>query len=41
MFVRGRNFTSRMKVKVLKRNAADFVRETKHDIHKINRNYRY
>lgn len=26
-------------MKVLKRNAADFVRETKHDIHKINRNY--
>jgi len=28
-----------MKVKVLKRNAADFVRETKHDIHKVHRNY--
>lgn len=28
-----------MKVKVLKRNAQDFVRETKHDIHKVHRNY--
>eukprot|EP00088_Acartia_fossae_P007362 TRINITY_DN13462_c0_g1_i1.p1 TRINITY_DN13462_c0_g1~~TRINITY_DN13462_c0_g1_i1.p1 ORF type:complete len:439 (-),score=75.40 TRINITY_DN13462_c0_g1_i1:547-1863(-) len=28
-----------MKVKVLKRNVEDFVRETKHDIHKIHRNY--
>lgn len=28
-----------MKVKVLKRNVQDFVRETKHDIHKVNRNY--
>jgi len=28
-----------MKVKVLKRNVADYVRETKHDIHKVNRNY--
>lgn len=28
-----------MKVKVLRRNAQDFVRETKHDIHKVHRNY--
>lgn len=28
-----------MKVKVLKRNTQDFKRETKHDIHKIHRNY--
>jgi len=28
-----------MKVKVLKRNNQDFVRETKHDIHKVHRNY--
>lgn len=28
-----------MKVKVLKRNTQDFVRETKHDIHKVHRNY--
>eukprot|EP00088_Acartia_fossae_P004693 TRINITY_DN1201_c0_g1_i4.p1 TRINITY_DN1201_c0_g1~~TRINITY_DN1201_c0_g1_i4.p1 ORF type:complete len:450 (-),score=116.56 TRINITY_DN1201_c0_g1_i4:30-1379(-) len=28
-----------MKVKVLKRSAEDFVRETKHDIHKVHRNY--
>jgi len=28
-----------MKVKVLKRNVQDFVRETKHDIHKVHRNY--
>lgn len=28
-----------MKVKVLKRNLGDYVRESKHDIHKINRNY--
>jgi len=28
-----------MKVKVLKRNAEDFLRETKHDIHKVHRNY--
>jgi len=28
-----------MKVKVLKRNPEDFVRETKHDIHKVHRNY--
>jgi len=28
-----------MKVKVLKRRREDFVRESKHDIHKINRNY--
>ena len=30
-----------MKIKVLKRNPEDYVRESKHDIHKINRNYRY
>ena len=29
-----------MKIKVLKREPADYVRETKHDIHKLNRNYR-
>eukprot|EP00088_Acartia_fossae_P013837 TRINITY_DN17310_c0_g1_i1.p1 TRINITY_DN17310_c0_g1~~TRINITY_DN17310_c0_g1_i1.p1 ORF type:complete len:470 (+),score=92.76 TRINITY_DN17310_c0_g1_i1:30-1439(+) len=28
-----------MKVKVLKRSVEDFVRETKHDIHKVQRNY--
>jgi len=28
-----------MKIKVLKRDPADYVRETKHDIHKLNRNY--
>jgi len=28
-----------MKVKVLKRNVADYVRESKNDIHKLNRNY--
>jgi len=28
-----------MKIKVLKRNPEDYVRESKHDIHKINRNY--
>ena len=28
-----------MKVKMLKRNPADFLRETKHDIHKLPRNY--
>jgi len=28
-----------MKVKVLKRSVNDFVRETKHDIHKVHRNY--
>lgn len=26
-------------MKVLKRNPADYIRETKHDIHKVNRNY--
>ena len=26
-----------MKIKVLKRNPEDYVRESKHDIHKINR----
>ena len=30
-----------MKIKVLKRNPADYIRESKHDIHKLNRNYRY
>ena len=30
-----------MKIKVLKRNPEDYVRESKHDIHKINRNYRF
>ena len=29
-----------MKIKVLKRNPEDYVRESKHDIHKLNRNYR-
>jgi len=28
-----------MKIKVLKRNPEDFIRETKHDIHKVHRNY--
>ena len=28
-----------VKVKVLKRNPADYVRETKDDIHKVSRNY--
>jgi len=28
-----------MKIKVLKRNREDYVRESKHDIHKLNRNY--
>nr|ACO14642.1 WD repeat and SOF domain-containing protein 1 [Caligus clemensi] len=28
-----------MKVKILKRNSDDYVRETKHDIHKVQRNY--
>lgn len=28
-----------MKIKVLKRNPEDYVRESKHDIHKLNRNY--
>jgi len=28
-----------MKIKVLKRNVEDYVRESKHDIHKLNRNY--
>ena len=30
-----------MKIKVLKRSVDDFVRETKHDIHKVHRNYRF
>ena len=29
-----------MKIKVLTRNTEDYVRESKHDIHKLNRNYR-
>jgi len=29
----------RMKIKVLKRNLEDYVRESKHDIHKLQRNY--
>ena len=29
-----------MKVKVLKRRQEDYVRESKHDIHKLNRNYK-
>ena len=30
-----------MKVKVLRRRPEDYVRESKHDIHKLNRNYKY
>ena len=29
-----------MKVKMLKRSAVDYVRESKHDIHKLNRNFK-
>ena len=29
-----------MKVKVLRRRQEDYVRESKHDIHKLNRNYK-
>ena len=28
-----------MKVKMLKRDPADYLRETKHDIHKVPRNF--
>ena len=29
-----------MKVKMLRRKPEDYIRESKHDIHKLNRNYK-